>query len=1186
MANMTFKANLIPQTDLEYELGSNNPSLKRWKIYGDIQPSQSKTFTGVIGTANDWANTTFFFGSVKPTNFTDQWTIKYKVTAIAAGDDRAKATSILVLNGHADTYSSYAAWNAIYNTSYRPCQYHVYYRLKQAGFTNGYGHALGLRLLSAWNPITAANARTVTIDILETINCTFTFYNSMLKYASIPGTGSTNYTGYSEFDFANNGLQETGDSNTTEDGSIYISAKTGAVGIWTTGLAMEDGNGTYQSICTAQDGTVTSSNRTTGANKLPNPNGFKVGGTIWFTNGNYAANTNITGWLSMYNEYSTFDSRYSLNTTLTAGSLTPYAPIYLVGTIGNDGLYYLDSPWWTQTPITQGKVYVLLGGCYDSTTTNCRITLYQHNPWYYYDGTQLKAYWYNMYGNESAAQNGTKLSLVTTGEKYIWNNKGSVTKVTAGTGLSIGSTAGGNFTTSGTINHTNSVTAQPTRGLYPIEIDAQGHIAAYGSAVTSLPASDVPAWAKDASKPSYTASEVGAAASSHAHGQITSSGAITSTGVAFENNDRLLFSDNSDSSKIKRSSIVFDGSTATKALTQKGTWETFNNYSLPTAASGTLGGIKTGYTTSGTNYKVNVDGNGNAYVSVPWNNTDSTKLPLTGGTMTGSITVGNSNSIDLGSSSQAWNNIYANIIHGELDHYIDIGGKQFNGGDNIVIYASDLGVSSALHFIGVITETLEPREIVNPNNANEMIPNPNYPTTTPTVHTVTAPSVAVTPSDGYVVICESTQDEFLWSDGAWHSLGLASSFALHNHTHGELNNDGSIGANGGKIVVTKSNGAITVSSVSTPTPGSNDKGTAFIDSISTNTTTGAITITKKNLDTSGTWSGTAAKATADANGLNIASNYLKKTGDAMIGDLTVQKVIGTSTVTYGTTLPATGTTGQLFFQLGDDVYEIPAGGTTGQALIKNSNSDRDVTWGNVAGGSYVQKSGDTLDSTAQLSRVGINKSWWAGRDAAIIRQTSYSGYNAIISAKTTNGSWELGSYTNDFLYFCYVPDTSYNGSTNSNTVHQVRLGPTGILYGAVWNDYAEYRITKETIEPGRCVIETGDDDLVLSVKRMQPGAEIVSDTFGFAIGKTDEAKTPIASSGRVLAYPFEDIEEFRKNIGRPVCSGPNGTVSIMTDEEYQKYGYCAIGTISAIPAYEEWSNKNVKVNGRIWIRVR
>ena len=43
-----------------------------------------------------------------------------------------------------------------------------------------------------------------------------------------------------------------------------------------------------------------------------------------------------------------------------------------------------------------------------------------------------------------------------------------------------------------------------------------------------------------------------------------------------------------------------------------------NKYSLPTAASGTLGGIKTGYTTSGKNYKVQVDDSGNAYVNVPW----------------------------------------------------------------------------------------------------------------------------------------------------------------------------------------------------------------------------------------------------------------------------------------------------------------------------------------------------------------------------------------------------------------------------------------------------------------------------------------------------------------------------------------------------------------------------------------
>ena len=141
------------------------------------------------------------------------------------------------------------------------------------------------------------------------------------------------------------------------------------------------------------------------------------------------------------------------------------------------------------------------------------------------------------------------------------------------------------------------------------------------------------------------------------------------------------------------------------------------------------------------------------------------------------------------------------------------------------------------------------------------------------------------------------------------------------------------------------------------------------------------------------------------------------------------------------------------------------------------------------------------------------------------------------------------------------------------------------VYGAVWNDYAEYR-QADIISPGRVIIEKGDDTLTLSTARLQPGAEIVSDTFGFAIGETDECKTPIAVSGRVLAYPYEDREEFKKNIGRPVCSGPDGTVSIMSDEEYKEKGYLAIGTISAVPDYEEWGTGKVKVDGRVWIRIR
>lgn len=139
------------------------------------------------------------------------------------------------------------------------------------------------------------------------------------------------------------------------------------------------------------------------------------------------------------------------------------------------------------------------------------------------------------------------------------------------------------------------------------------------------------------------------------------------------------------------------------------------------------------------------------------------------------------------------------------------------------------------------------------------------------------------------------------------------------------------------------------------------------------------------------------------------------------------------------------------------------------------------------------------------------------------------------------------------------------------------------FYGAVWNDYAEFR-KAETIEPGRVVIEHSSGEMKLSTERLQPGAEIISDTFGFAIGETDEYKTPIAATGRVLAYPAED--RYSYPLGCAVCSGPNGTVSQMTREEIKEYPERIIGTVSEIPEYKNWGTGNVEVNGRIWIRIR
>lgn len=165
----------------------------------------------------------------------------------------------------------------------------------------------------------------------------------------------------------------------------------------------------------------------------------------------------------------------------------------------------------------------------------------------------------------------------------------------------------------------------------------------------------------------------------------------------------------------------------------------------------------------------------------------------------------------------------------------------------------------------------------------------------------------------------------------------------------------------------------------------------------------------------------------------------------------------------------------------------------------------------------------------------------------------------------------------------YVSGVTSSG--NSTLYCNTSVYCTGsVLYGAAWNDYAEYRETAADIKPGSVVVETGNGNLVLSTERLQPGAEVVSDTYGFCIGETENSKTPIAVTGRVLVYPLEDKKEFYA--GAPVCSAPDGKVSIMTREEVREYPERIIGTVSEIPSYETWGAGNVKVDGRIWIRIK
>ena len=73
------------------------------------------------------------------------------------------------------------------------------------------------------------------------------------------------------------------------------------------------------------------------------------------------------------------------------------------------------------------------------------------------------------------------------------------------------------------------------------------------------------------------ASDVGAAASSHTHGNIQNNGTLQTTDVTVANGDKLVVTDAdaTTADQVARASIAFDGSTTNKYLSPKGTWESF-----------------------------------------------------------------------------------------------------------------------------------------------------------------------------------------------------------------------------------------------------------------------------------------------------------------------------------------------------------------------------------------------------------------------------------------------------------------------------------------------------------------------------------------------------------------------------------------------------------------------------------
>lgn len=257
----------------------------------------------------------------------------------------------------------------------------------------------------------------------------------------------------------------------------------------------------------------------------------------------------------------------------------------------------------------------------------------------------------------------------------------------------------------------------------------------------------------------------------------------------------------------------------------------------------------------------------------------------------------------------------------------------------------------------------------------------------------------------------------------------------------------------------------------------------------------------------------------------------------------------------------------------------------------NGSADKSVTItlanSGVTAGSYGQSTSVSPghSGTFTVPYVTVDAK---GRVTSISNQTitlpsdNNTDTKVTQTVRTTNGAFPLllrgtsAGTTTTTTTTSFATAITANPSTGALTATSV--------YGAVWNDYAEYRAQKENIEAGYCVVSNDKGQVSKTTRKYQVCDGIVSDTFGFAIGETDNCKTPLAVSGRVLAYC--EGSKYDYHAGDTVCAGPNGKVIKMTREEIREWPDRIVGTVSEIPEYETWGTGNVKVNGRIWIKVK
>lgn len=144
-------------------------------------------------------------------------------------------------------------------------------------------------------------------------------------------------------------------------------------------LAMEKGNGTWEKL------TDTSVNYSTWTSKWVNTNWFKLWHIRYYNATTVVANGALIWTNTMSNKAASVDLRYSTNCWWVTNWLE-WDYMYIVGTMWNDWLFYLDTTtrWSNKLPTTNdGKLYIRIWICLAAWWYTC--SLLDYRPIYYYD---------------------------------------------------------------------------------------------------------------------------------------------------------------------------------------------------------------------------------------------------------------------------------------------------------------------------------------------------------------------------------------------------------------------------------------------------------------------------------------------------------------------------------------------------------------------------------------------------------------------------------------------------------------------------------------------------------------------------------------------------------------------------------------------------------------------------------